>query len=153
MEASEPEGTSAGSGVTRYPFLTDEWLTEARGIRAEFKERAPQIPVSARMNVIIQDTPFGDGTIRVHVDTSSGQLEMETGHLERPDLTLTLGYQTAKALLVDGDVQAAMQAFLAGRIKADGDVTKLIALQGASMGSGGDPATAELARRLQAITA
>ena len=67
----------------QYPFLSDEWLAEARKIRAEFKDRTPEIPVSVRMNQIIQDVPFGDGTINAHVDTSSGQLEMETGHLER----------------------------------------------------------------------
>ncbi len=105
------------------------------------------------MNVIIQDSPVDEGTINVHVDTSSGQLEMETGHLEHPDLTITVAYPTAKAMLVDGDVQAAFQAFLGGRIKVDGDVTKLIALQGAGIGGSGDPAAAELARRLQAITA
>jgi hypothetical protein len=139
--------------VTQYPFLSDDWLTEARRIRVEFKDREHRIPVSVRMNVIIQDAPFGEGTVNVHVDTSSGLLEMEIGHLEQPDLTITVGYDTAKALLVDGDFQAAMQAFLAGRIKVDGDITKMIALQGAGIGGGGDPAAAELARRLQAITA
>ena len=140
--------------MSQYPFLSDEWLAEARRIRAEFKDRAPEIPVSVRMNQIIQDVPFGDGTINAHVDTSSGQLEIETGHLESPDLTITIGYETAKAILVDGDAQAAMQAFLGGRIKVDGDITKMIALQSAGIERRrADPAALELARRLQAITA
>jgi hypothetical protein len=139
--------------MSAHPFLSDDWLVEARRIRAEFRGKAPEIPVSVRMNQIIQDVPFGDGTIKAHVDTSSGELEMETGHLDSPDLTITIGYETAKAILIDGDVQAAMQAFLAGRIKVDGDITKMIALQSAGLGGGGDPAGAELARRLQAITA
>jgi SCP-2 sterol transfer family len=135
--------------VSQYPFLSDEWLAEARKIRAEFKGRTPQVPVGVRMNQIIHDVPFGDGTINAHIDTSSGELEMETGHLEKPDLTITIDYDTAKAILVDGDAQSAMQAFLGGKIKVDGDITKMMALGGAS---GGDPAAAELARRLQAIT-
>ena len=61
---------------------------------------------------------------------------METGHLDSPDLTITIGYETAKAILVDGDAQAAMQAFLGGRIKVDGDITKMIALQTAGMSGG-----------------
>jgi hypothetical protein len=142
-----------GSRVTQYPFLSDEWLTEARRIRAEFKDQTPVIPVSVRMNQIIQDVPFGEGTIKAHVDTSSGQLELETGHLDSPDLTVTIEYQTAKAILVDGDAQAAMQAFLGGRIKVDGDITKMIALQSAGMSGAASPAAVELARRLQAITA
>ena len=60
---------------------------------------------------------------------------METGHLESPDLTITIGYDTAKAILVDGDAQAAMQAFLGGKIKVDGDITKMIALQTAGIGA------------------
>jgi putative sterol carrier protein len=78
---------------------------------------------------------------------------METGHLESPDLTITIAYSTAKAILVDGDAQAAMQAFLGGKIKVDGDITKMMALQSAGAGGATDPGAIELAKRLQAITA
>jgi hypothetical protein len=139
--------------VSQYQFLSDEWLVEARRIRAEFKGKAPEIPVSVRMNQIIQDVPFGEGTIHAHVDTSSGELEMETGHLDEPDVTITIGYDIAKAVLIDGDAQAAMQAFLGGKIKVDGDITKMLALQGTGMTANADPATVEMARRLQAMTA
>jgi len=138
--------------VAQYQFLSDEWLEEARKIRAEYHDRTPQIPVSVRMNQVIQDVPFGDGVIHAHVDTSSGDLEMEMGHLESPDLTVTLSYYTAKAILVDGDAQAAMQAFLGGRIRVDGDITKMLALQTVSAGGAADPAALELAKRLQDIT-
>ena len=138
--------------MTQYPFLSDEWVAEARRIRAEFKGKAPEIPVSVRMNQIINDVPFGDGTIEAHVDTSSGELEMETGHLESPDLTITIGYDTAKAILIDGNAQAAMQAFLGGKIKVDGDITKLLALQSAGLSGNTDPAAIEMAKRLQAMT-
>jgi hypothetical protein len=153
MATSGPgDDADGGSQPARYPFLSEQWLAEARRIRAEYKDRTPEIPVTVRMNQIIQDVPFGEGTIRAHIDTSSGQLELETGHLETPDLTITLEYGTAKALLVDGDPQAAMQAFLGGRIRVDGDITKLIALQSAGMSGAANPAALELARRLQAIT-
>jgi hypothetical protein len=105
------------------------------------------------MNQVIEEVPFGEGTILAHLDTSSGELELETGHLDSPDLTITVAYATAKALLVDGDAQAAMQAFLGGRIKVDGDITKLIALQNAGMAQSGDPTAVEFAKRLQAMTA
>jgi putative sterol carrier protein len=138
--------------VSQYPFLSDEWVAEARKIRAEFRGKAPQIPVSVRMNQIINDVPFGDGTINAHVDTSSGELEVETGHLTDPDLTITLNYDTARAILVDGDTQSAMQAFLGGQIKVDGDITKMLALQAGGGTRSADPEAAELARRLKAIT-
>ena len=138
--------------MAQYQFLSDEWLAAARKIRAEYHDKTPQIPVCVRMNQIIQDVPFGEGVINAHVDTSSGDLEMETGHLDSPDLTVTLSYDTAKAILVDGDAQAAMQAFLGGRIKVDGDITKMLALQTATAGGVADPATIEMAKRLQEIT-
>jgi putative sterol carrier protein len=78
---------------------------------------------------------------------------MEPGHLESPDLTVTLSYDTAKALLVDGDAQAAMNAFLGGRIKVDGDITKMIALQTAGAASATNPAAVEMVKRIQEITA
>jgi putative sterol carrier protein len=139
--------------LPQYQFLSDEWLAEARKIREEYHGRTPQIPVSVRMNQIIQDVPFGEGVINAHVDTSSGELEMETGHVDSPDLTITISYDTAKAILVDGDAQAAMQAFMSGRIRVDGDITKMLALQTASMAGNTDPAALELAKRLQDITA
>jgi SCP-2 sterol transfer family len=138
--------------LNQYPFLSDEWLAESRKIREEFRDQAPKIPVTVRMNQIINEVPFGDGVINAHVDTSSGQLEVDIGHLESPDLTVTLAYETAKAILIDGDAQAAMTAFLGGRIKVDGDITKMIALQGGVAGSSSDPGGAELVRRIQAIT-
>lgn len=137
----------------QYQFLSDEWLEQTRKLREEYRGQVPQLPVTVRMNQVINEVPFGDGVIRAHVDTSSGVLEMETGHLEAPDLTVTLSYATAKAILVDGDAQAAMNAFLSGRIKVDGDITKMIALQTAGSGAAVNPAAVELVKRIQEMTA
>lgn len=137
----------------RYQFLSDEWLEETRRIREQHKDQAPAVPVAVRMNQVINDVPFGDGVIKAYVDTSSGIVDMEVGHLDRPDLTITLSYATAKAILVDGDAAQAMNAFMSGRIKVDGDITKLIALQSAGAGAGGNAAAAEVVRKIQEITA
>jgi len=138
--------------VSSYPFLSEQWVEEARRIRAEYRGKTPPVTVPVRMNQIINEVPFGDGVIHAHLDTSGGELELETGHLDQPDLTITVAYGTAKSILIDGDAQAAMQAFLGGRIKVDGDITKLLALQSAGLGDAANPAAAELARRLQDIT-
>jgi putative sterol carrier protein len=140
------------AAVSQYQFLSEEWMGEARKIRAEYEGKAPEIPVSVRMNQVITDVPFGDGVINAHLDTSAGQMELELGHLETPDLTVTMEYATARAILVDGDAAAAMQAFMGGRIKVDGDITKMMALQAAGAGAV-DPVAAEIAQRLQSITA
>ena len=134
----------------KYPFLSDEWLEAAKKIREEHAGASSAAPAHAvRMNQVITDVPFGDGTINAHMDTSSGEMEMDTGHLDNPELTVTLDYPTAKAILVDGNPQAGMQAFMAGKIKVQGDMTKLMAMQQGTP----DPAQAEIAAKIKEITA
>ena len=147
-----PRKKAGAVTVNQYPFLSDEWVDESRRIREEYKDQIPEIPVSVRMNQVVNEVPFGDGVIHAHVDTSSGQLEVESGHLEAPDLTVTMTYATAKSILVDGDAQAAMNAFLGGRIKVDGDITKMIALQSAGASSASNPRAVEMVKRIQAMT-
>ena len=115
-----------------YPFLSDEWIAEARTIRADVPPPAAAgdgatPPTTVRMNQVITDVPFGDGRLDAHLDTSSGILEMETGHLEHPDVTVTLDYETAKAIFVDGTLEAGMKAFMDGKVRVQGDMAKLIA--------------------------
>jgi putative sterol carrier protein len=133
----------------KFPFLSDEWLEAAKKIREESSTPAAAPAHAVRMNQIITDVPFGEGSINAHMDTSGGEMEMDTGHLENPDLTVTLDYATAKAILVDGNPQAGMQAFMAGKIKVQGDMTKMMAMQQGAP----DPAAAEIAAKIQEITA
>ncbi len=112
-----------------FPFLSDEWIAEARKIRAEMADPAAPAaaaPASVRMNQVITEVPFGDGRLDAHLDTSSGTLEMETGHLDEPDVTVTLDYATAKAIFVDGTLEAGMKAFMDGKVRVQGDMAKLI---------------------------
>lgn len=136
-----------------YPFLSSEWEAEARKIRAEYSARAPAPPLAIRMNVIITDLPWEPGVLRTHVDTSGGEIVIELGHLERPDVTVTIEYATTRSLLMGGDPQALLMAFLGGRIKVDGDITKLLALQSSGAAAGGfDPVVGEVYHRIRAIT-
>ena len=118
----------------KYPFLSDEWMDAAKEIREEYAGKTAAPAHAVKMNQIITDVPFGDGTINAHMDTSGGEMEMEIGHLEGADLTVTLDYATAKAILVDGNPQAGMQAFMAGKIKVQGDMTKMMAMQSGAAG-------------------
>ncbi len=138
--------------MAKYAFLSDEWVSEAHKIRAEYQGRTPEIPIPMKMNLIVKDVPFGDGAVQAHLDTTAGELELDVAHLEGPDLTLTVDYTTARAILVDGDPQAVMTAFMGGRIKVDGDITKLLALQSAGIVGGADPLGSEIAERINAIT-
>lgn len=110
-----------------YPFLSQDWIEEARRIRTEHVGGGIAVPAVVRMNQIITDVPFGDGPVEAHLDTSSGELVMELGHLEDADVTVTLEYDTARRIFVDGTAQAGMEAFMAGKVKVVGDLAKLIA--------------------------
>ena len=130
-----------------FDFLSDEWVAEARKIRAGYKSLTAPVTNPVRINLVVTEVPQS-GQIDAHVDTSRGEPDIERGHLEDPDLTLTLDYETAKALLVEGNPQAAMSAFMSGKIRVDGDMSKLLAMQGtAPLGE-----TEELAARIRAIT-
>ncbi len=135
--------------MEKFPFLSDEWTAEVRRMHDEIVTEPATTAQSVRMNLVLIEAPLGEGTIEAHVDTSSGDLVVESGHLESPDLTVTVDYATAKAILVDGDTQAAVQAFMSGRIKVDGDVSQLLNMQNMPV----DPVHLELARKIREITA
>jgi putative sterol carrier protein len=131
-----------------YPFLSDEWIEEAHAIRAEFQDSAPAINHPVRMNLVVTEIPFDDSDLEAHLDTTSGELDIDKGHVEDADLKVTLDYHTAKAILVDRNPQAGMQAFMAGKSRVDGDMSKLMAVQATPS----DERAEEMAERLRAIT-
>lgn len=131
-----------------YPFLSDEWIERARAIREELEDKSPAINQPVRMNLVVTEMPFGDGELEAHVDTTTGDLDIDKGHVDDADLKVTLDYATAKALLVDRNPQAGMQAFMAGKIRVEGDMAKLMAIQTGSP----DEHAAEMAERLREMT-
>ena len=68
--------------------------------------------------------------------------------MEGSELKVTLDYQTAKSILVEGNPQAGMQAFMAGKIKVEGDMAKLMMLQTVTP----DATTQKVAQELKDIT-
>jgi putative sterol carrier protein len=136
--------------MASYPFLSDEWLDAARKIREEYAGKTPPIAHSVKMNLVVTAVPFSDKDIDAHLDTSSGELQLETGHLDAPDLKVTVDYDTAKAILIEGNPQAGMQAFMAGKVRVEGDMAKLMMLQ--SQPAATDSSAAELAAKLRDIT-
>ena len=131
-------------------FLSDEWMAAAKEIRAKYAAQAPKVTVSIRMNQVITDVPFGDGTVKSYLDTSSGDVVMELGELETADVTVTTDFETARKVFVDQDQAASMQAFMAGKIKVQGDMMKMMAMQ---TGMPQDDAAKAIAAEIKAITA
>ena len=110
-------------------FLSEEWIAAARGIREKYKDEAPMITVSVKINQVITDVPFGEGTVKSYMDTSSGEVVMELGELPDADATVTTDYATARAIFVNQDQAAGMQAFMSGKIKVVGDMMKVMGMQ------------------------
>ncbi len=133
----------------RFPFLSDEWIAEAAKIRDQYSGRIEAGEFVIRINQVITDVPFGEGALDAHMDSSSGVMEVGQGHLEDPDVTVTTDYETARAVFIDGDSQVAMQAFMAGKIKVQGDLAKLLAAQQ----SPPSPLAGEVQQRLRDLTA
>lgn len=136
--------------MATYPFLSDQWIAEAHRIHEAYQGQGAEALPEVRLNLVISDVPFGDGAIDAHIDTTTGDLDLDLGHLDAAEATLTLDYETARAVLVEQDQQAVMKAFMGGRIKVQGDMTKLLVLQG-SIGNA-DPVTLEAAGRIRDMT-
>ncbi len=125
-----PGARGQTTSMQKYAFLSDEWVGEAKRIYAEagaggaIADSTNLAPV--RVNLIVTDAPFSSAPVDAHVDTSAGRIDIDVGHLQQPDVTISLGYDTARSLFVQGDVQSVLQAFLGGRIKVDGDLSKLL---------------------------
>lgn len=134
-----------------HPFLSDEWIDAARAIREEYRGQAPPAAHVVRMNLVVNEVPFGEATLQAHMDSTTGEMELDLGHLDGPDLTATLDYETAKTLIVAQDPQAGMQAFMAGKIRIEGDITKLMAMQASAANA--LPVAVEIANRIKDITA
>ena len=134
-----------------HPFLSEAWIAEARKVREKYEGRAPKVPFVVRMNQVVTKVPFGDGTIHSHLDTSSGELVMELGHLENPDLVVTTDYETARTIFIGQDPQAGMQAFLSGKVRVEGDMTKMMLMQTTQQPD--DELAKQIAAEIQAITA
>ena len=133
-----------------HPFLSAEWIAAAREIRAKYEGQTPKITQKIRMNQIITGVPFADGTVRSFIDTTSGNFILDLGELPGADVTISTDYATARKIFLEQDAAAAMQAFMSGQIKVQGDIVMLMSLQTAV------PQTeiaAQVAAEILAITA
>ncbi len=141
--------------MSTYLFLSKDWIAAAEELRDEYAGQLPTSPVATKLNVIVTDLPTevdhpgsaeldGKPIVEGHVDTGNGQLLMEQGHIDDPEITITTDYATALAAFVTQDQQELMNAFIGGKILVDGDASKLLALQAPPS----DPEVAKLAGEL-----
>jgi hypothetical protein len=127
-----------------HTFLSDGWLTAVKEI-ADDAGVGGMMPDSVSLNLVVTGGPEGDREL--HVADGS----FATGLLDSAPTKLTVPYTVAKAMFLEGNQQAAMQAFMSGQIKVEGDMSKLMAMQ--AQGQQGDAAqAAALQEKVKAIT-
>ena len=132
--------------MATHPFLSDDWFTAVREIvDAQELEIPPHAELT--MNLVVTDTPFGEDRL-LDIGAKDGHADWGPGHAADADLTLTTDYVTARDIFISGNPQAGMQAFMEGKVKVQGDLTKLMAAQVAGTG----PGAPGLADALSAIT-
>ena len=134
-----------------HTFLSDDWFEAIEALREEYADRLPSVPVDAKVNVTVRDTPFDDGELQLLVDTTGGYPVLVRQHLDGPDLSVTTDYGVATNLFVQRDPQLVMQSFLEGRILVQGDISKVMTLAQADPAAI-DPAAGEFAERVIAET-
>ncbi|MGQ0842965.1 MAG: hypothetical protein ACT4QF_02400 [Sporichthyaceae bacterium] len=157
-----------------HEFLSEDWIAAVKDLRAEYADQRPPAELPAlRVNLDVTGVPAEvapEGVVHAHADTSTAELVLDVGALPDPDLTVTVDYDTAYDLLVDQKPNAAIGAFLTGRIKLTGDLDRLAAsgtfdpaqipallsslgITGSSTLADVDPTAAEIGDRIRALTA
>lgn len=130
-------------------FLSEEWFEAAIALREQYADQLPDVVMALTINQIITEVPFGDGEVRAYLDTTNNTVEFLLGEADEPDAVVTTDYETARVMIVEQNPQAAMQAFMEGRVKVQGDMMKLMAAQAAQPSN---EVTEQLAEELRAMT-
>jgi len=109
-------------------YLTDEWasaVTEALNSSDDFKTAASN--QSVKLQQVVTDTPDGNEA-KYYFKIDGGQAEVGLGDLPEAEATLTQNYETSVAILKEE--LNAQNAFMQGKLKIQGNMMKLMQLQG-----------------------
>ncbi|MDE0116645.1 MAG: hypothetical protein OXT07_08510 [bacterium] len=134
-------------------FLSPDWIEAALGLRDELASAAPEPVHTARVNLVVTDTPFSDGQFRACIDTDAGGPLPVPGTLDDPDATVMLDYPAARAAFVTDDPDAVARGFLTGALRVDGDLALVLILFGEGMTDEQAAFARHAQARLRAITA
>ena len=107
-------------------FLSDEWakaVTEALNGNEAWKQQAAGKTVKIQ-NVVAAP----DGERKYYLNVENGNSEVSTGELPDAEATLSSDYETAAAM--SRNELNATAAYMSGKLKIQGDLMKLMQLQG-----------------------
>jgi hypothetical protein len=128
----------------KHKFLSDGWFAAAEQL---VKEHAPAAPPGTNLVMNLEVTE-GDETKKFHMGSRDGAALFGKGHDDGADVTLSTDIDTAREVFISNNQQAGMQAFMAGKVRVQGDMAKMMMASAGGGGGGG----AELSEALQSIT-
>lgn len=120
--ASRPPRAKRGERSVAHPFLSEAWFDAVEALR----DKAPAPPeevAGLAINMVVTGGPDGDRMLHF------ADRRFDRGLAPGAPTTVTLPHRVARAMLVDADPQAAIEAFMKGEIRVEGDLTRLMELQ------------------------
>jgi putative sterol carrier protein len=103
-------------------YLSDEWFAKVEELAKEVNLEVAPAAAAVKINFTITSDAGN-----VEFSASGGKLQK--GHDAEAKTKITVPFDLAKKMFVDEDKAAGMQAFTTGKMKIEGDMGKLMALQ------------------------
>lgn len=126
-----------------HAFLSEPWFVEMDKIQTEVNPPVPPAMADLKINFVVTGAPAGDVKFRMEAG------KLVKAHATDAPTTLFVAFETAKAMLVNQDQNAAMQAFMSGQIRVEGDMGKLMQMQMAGPPS---PEAQKVSQRIKEMT-
>lgn len=104
-------------------FLTDDWFSNVESLTAQAGDLnlAPAL-ANLAINLVVTDS---QGNTELSLDGGA----IKKGLSPNAKTTLNMDGETLRKVFLEFDMAAAMQAFMTGKIKVQGDMSQLMALQ------------------------
>lgn len=146
--------------VAAHEFLSPDWIRAVKQIRDELELGVQETDLGVRANVTIVDAPFEVPVVLGHLDTNSGTLILDEGHLGDADFGIEMPYSLAYEIFVERDPAAVVPVLLGGQVKLTGDSSMILLLADAILvadlsdgpAQGLGSTTSEMVKRIDAIT-
>ncbi len=105
-------------------FLTEDWFATVEKLTAEAGDlNSPPALANLAINLVVTDA---SGNTELALD--GGKIKKGLS-FSNAKTTLNMDAETLRKVFLEFDMAAAMQAFMTGKIKVQGDMSQLMALQ------------------------
>ena len=123
-------------------FLTDAWFAQAQ----QFGDEAGDLNLPPSLANMVINLKVADEGQDIEANFADGLLHK--GLNDKAQTTLLLDRNTLQSIITDFDMNEVMGAFMGGKIRVEGDMSQLMALQTARP----SPEQKELFKRIKAST-